>query len=61
MNSSQFKDWDVDVVYGGRPDTLQIKAPDKKSAEAYAQFLLKQRRKKPDTKVVVAKERLRRP
>ena len=54
------KDWDVDVLYGGRPETMFIRAPNKQAAEALADDALKRRRKKPNTKVVGAKESTRR-
>src|SRR5687767_9550406 len=46
-NSSQFKDWDVEVLYGGETKTLSIRAPDKKTTLAVAELRLKQRPKAP--------------
>src|SRR5262245_24030549 len=56
-DSSHFKDFDVDVLYGGKPETLPIKAPNLQAALNYAEYLLQRRRKKPDTRVLGGRER----
>src|SRR5262249_16962533 len=53
------KDWDVEVLYGGRPETMLIRAPSKQAAEALADEALRRRRRKPNTKVIGAKESTR--
>lgn len=60
-DTSQSKDWEVKVKYGGVDDVLFIRASSRKSAEELAAESLKRRRRRPDTKVIGARERQKKP